>query len=532
MPHKSPADRRAYQNLRNQRRKAVAPAPLPPSVPVNDAAEVFFSWAESTLKVPTGPLRGRPFRIPAWQRHYIREALADGVREAGLSIARKNGKSGLIAALMLCYLVGPLNSEYWRGLVVSLTGNLAKELRDAIAFTAEVSGLAKSIRVFKSPPPGRIEGLRGARLDILASDRASGHAVGGDVCVIDEAGLLEESERDLWAAVASSLSGRDGRLLAISIRGDGPMFAEMAERADGKAVRFIEHAAPPDAALDDVSAWCAANPGIADGIKSRSYMVDAAAKALASPGDQAKFKSFDLNLPQAPSRALIVSLSDWLACVVAPDDLPPRAGEVCVGFDIGGSSSMTCAVALWPRTGRLEVFAAFGDTPSLEERSQADKTPYVEMLRRGELTLYPGRVTPATRFLQDVALRLEGERVVAVGGDRYRKSDVLDALGPVDDIRGWPPIQWRIMGKGPDGSTDVRAFQRMVLAEKIRCRESMLMASAIAESSVKYDSNGNEGLDKSRQHGRIDALSAGIIACGEAEHVIARPSRKARSFTL
>ena len=229
MPHKTPEARRAYQNARNQRKAAgLAPAPLPPSVTPTDAAETFFQWAESTLIVPFGMLRGQPFKVPDWQREYIRQALAPGVREAGLSIARKNGKSGLVAALMLCYLCGPLNVELWRGLCVSLTGALAAELRSAVALTAEASGMAGKLRVLKSPPPGRIEGQRGARLDILASDRASGHAVGADIAVIDEAGLLPESERELWAAVASSLSGRDGRLLAISIKGDGPMFAEMA----------------------------------------------------------------------------------------------------------------------------------------------------------------------------------------------------------------------------------------------------------------------------------------------------------------
>ena len=337
MPFKNAADRRDYQNRRYRAKVAAsASAPLPPSVPVSDAAETFFSWAESSLVVPFGMLRGSPFRIPEWQREYVRQALADGVREAGLSIARKNGKSGLVAALVLCYLVGPLNAEHWRGLVVSLTGALAAELRSAVALTAEASGLAAQLRVYKSPPPGRIEGLRGARLDILASDRASGHAVGADLAVIDEAGLLEETHRELWAAVASSLSGRDGRLLAISIRGDSPMFRELSERADGKAVRFVEHAAPADAAIDDVSAWHAANPGIAGGIKSLSYMRDAAARALASPADQSMFRAHDLNQPQSPTREMIVALSDWQNCIVAPDDLPERSGEAVLGFDLGG----------------------------------------------------------------------------------------------------------------------------------------------------------------------------------------------------
>ena len=41
-----------------------------------------------------------------------------------ISVARKNGKSGLIAALALAYLVGPLNATLWRGIVVSLDGPL------------------------------------------------------------------------------------------------------------------------------------------------------------------------------------------------------------------------------------------------------------------------------------------------------------------------------------------------------------------------------------------------------------------------
>ena len=43
-----------------------------------DPADAFIAWAESALVVPTGPLRGQPFRIPEWQREYVWEALADG----------------------------------------------------------------------------------------------------------------------------------------------------------------------------------------------------------------------------------------------------------------------------------------------------------------------------------------------------------------------------------------------------------------------------------------------------------------------
>ena len=248
MPYKDPnaarlAGRERQRRWRARKRAQRAGATLTAAPPAPaDPAGAVAAWARATLKVPTGPLRGQPFEIDDWQLRFLRDALASGVREAGLSVARKNGKSGAIGALLLAYLAGPLNRPEWRGIVTSLTGELAKELRHAIELTAATAGLP--IRVYKSPTPGRVEGENGSRVDFLAADRATGAAVGADVALIDEAGLLDESKRDLWNQVLSSVSGRDGRLICISIRGDSPMFRELGERAGDPAVVWHEYAAP------------------------------------------------------------------------------------------------------------------------------------------------------------------------------------------------------------------------------------------------------------------------------------------------
>ena len=84
---------------------------------------------------------------------------------------------------------------------------------------------------------------------------------------------------------------------------------------------------------------------------------------------------------------------------------------------------------------------------------------------------------------------------------------------------------WRGQGSGgvADGSADVLAFQRLVLGRKIVVKESLLLASAIADSTVQRDARGNLSLDKSRHGARIDALSALVIACGLAERVLSHP---------
>ena len=429
--------------------------------------------------------------------------------------------------LLLAYLCGPLNSPLWRGIVVSLTGALAGELRDAVIQTAEASGLDRLLTLRKSPPPGSIEGAAGSRLTILASDKATGHALGSDLAILDEAGLLPESNRDLWGAVLSSTSGRDGRMVSISIQGDGPMFAELRDRAGQSGIVWHCYAAPEDCALDDPAAWAAANPGLASGIKSAGYMADMAAKAISVPADAASFRAYDLNQPRNPSTETVCAAADWRACERPKENLPERSGPCVVGFDIGGAASLTALAALWPETGRLEAWAACGDNPPLLDRSRADGLGglYVEMEKRGELRTYPGRVTPAADFLRDCADRLDGVKIVSAGADRYRRAEVEDALTAAG-LR-WV-VTWRGQGASAaaDGSHDVRAFQRLILSERLGVEESLLLRSAINESVIRRDGSGNPALDKRRQNGRIDALSAAVIAAGLGEIVSSRRQRR------
>ena len=293
--------------------------------------------------MPDGLLQGERFQLHDFQLRFLRDALAPGIREAGLCIGRKNGKSALVAILLLSYLCGPLHKPGWRGLVTSLTGGLAIELRNQIEAIAASSGLPVEIR--RAPYPGAILGPNRTRVTILAADRATGHGLGVDLAIFDELGLVPESKRGLYSAVRSSVSARDGRTIAISIMGDpGSIMAEVKARSNDPAVCFHHYAADPGCKLDDRAAWHAANPGLGS-IKSLSYMEDMARAALATAADAAAFRAYDQNQPVGPSREVIVLPEVWDRCETE-DDLPERDGECVVGLDIGGSSSMTAAVAI------------------------------------------------------------------------------------------------------------------------------------------------------------------------------------------
>ena len=493
-------DRAAYMRSYRARKRAEAlgePEPVPKWP--DDPADALARWSREKLKVPAGhPKAGEPMELPAFGVRFIADALAH--RESLLCVARKSGKSAVIAVYVLGRLAGPLRTAGYRCGVTSVSREKASELwmqaRD-IAEASDLEGLT-----FRKVPR-RILGPSG-RCEILSADRSAGHASSFDDAIIDELGLLAERDRELVAGMLSSVSAKNGRFMALSIRGDSPFTTELIGRREDPAVAVHHYRAPADCELDDRAAWAAANPSLGT-VKSADYMADAARRALAVPADAAAFRAFDLNQSLSPSRQMICSVADWKACET--DALPKRSGVAYVGWDIGGSASMTCAAALWPATGRMEAWCAFPDTPELRLRSISDgcRGQYQEMVRRGELRTYPGRVTPVSAFLADVAADLAGERVGMAGADRYRKAEARQALEAAG-VR-WP-MAWRGTGasKSADGSPG-----------NLRVGESLAMRKAIADSALRFDPAGNPALSKGRSRGRIDLLSSAVIAAGLAK---------------
>ena len=451
--------------------------------------------------------------LPQFGADFLRDALQH--RESLLCMGRKNAKSAVCAVYLLARMAGPLHVRGWRGAVASVNKEKAGELKRQMQEIAEASGL-QGLTFLRSPAPGRVE-AGDCELAVLSADASSGHAAGFDDVVIDETGLLQERDRALVNGLRSSVSARNGRVIHLSIFGSGPFAPELIEAAEDPAICVHLFQADEGSDLEDPAAWAKANPGLGT-IKSTAYMRDRARLAARNPADAADFMAHDLNRPGEPSREMIATVSDWRR-VSEVEQEPERRGPVVVGLDAGGSTSMTAAVAIWPKTGRLEVRGAFPSVPDLVERGRLDGVGrrYAQLHDQGEVRVFPGRSTPVVAFLRELADDLQGQRVVALGADRYRQAEVQDAVS--DALLRWPLV-WRGQGASAtaDGSADVRAFQRCVADRTITVVSGRaLMAHAISESSIRRDGSGNPALEKGRQRGRIDPLSAGVIAAGLAE---------------
>ena len=458
MPYKDPIARKLGAKERQRRLRARRRAESAaqggvqaagPRAGTRDQAGEVAAWSEEALKVPAGhPLAGEPMTLPDYGVNFLRDALSH--RESLFCVARKSGKSAIVAVLALAYLIGPLRKGGLRLGTISLTSPKAGELLRQMSEIAEASRL-QGLQFYKSPAPGHIVTLDGTTAEFLSADRRSGHAAGFDVVLCDELGLFTERDRDLVAGMRTATSARNGRFIALSIRGDSPLLEEMIERRD-----------LPTCSRSPVRAghsreWrrgCSRRSCVGSG-QSRTGRGDQ--KSLSSgcgmkrPGSKRRhrtvpsFMAYDMNIRQKPGHEMIFAGTDYQGCCV--DELPPRAGAVCLGLDIGEALSGSAMVAIWPETGRFEAWLAFGDKPSLLERGRRDGARYDLMASRGELRTYGGRITPVAAFLTDVAAALEGCRVHRIASDSYKDSEVRDFLENAN-LRWSPEFQTGRRGQG------------------------------------------------------------------------------------
>ena len=504
----------AERARRHRARKKMVQAPPAPPYPENEV-EALISWARSTLKVPAGhPLAGQPMPIPPFVESWLRDTW--GSPEALLSISRKSGKTSAIAAVILCFLCGPLMSKGWAGAVASLNVEKAGKLRADVIAIAEASGLRDKLGVRRSPYPGRLYGksMEGVWHDselpyflVLSSDKAAGDSLDLNIVITDELGLTEERDRQWFNSLRESLSAREGNALHISIRGDSPLLQELIDNPQVPSVVY----SPDDPAcpIDCRESWYQANPAFECGIKSLKRFEEEVERIRHTPADEPTWRAKQMNIKMAPAKEMIVTPDDLRGCF----GNPKFEGPCVLAHDFGGALSGTASCAIWIETGAVRTWFAFGSVPALKHRARRDNAPYEEMLARGELKLYPGRVTDIAAFLEDVAADLAGFKVLAIGQDNWKKADGLDYIERAG-IR-WP-IALPRTGTGEQGSFACRAFQNLIQGKRLVMAENLSLSDAILKSTVRYDGNGNVALDKSSGNNRIDTLSAAVIAAGLA----------------
>lgn len=489
-----------------------------------------------TLKIPEGKKAGSPVKLASFQRQFVHGALADGVMVACLSIGRGNGKTALSAGLSLAALIGVWDDQPKREILFAARNR--DQARTAFNFlVGYIEGLPEEVQELFTIRRGsklevEFEGNGGGLARVIAADGKSILGGAPTLALMDERAAWEREKGDnLENAILSGLGKRDGRALIISTSApdDANTFSRwLDEPPPGTYVQ--EHRPAFGLPADDLASLLEANPGAKEGIGSTSEWLVAQARRAIARGGSALSSFRNLNRNERVStedRSVLLTVDEWLSTEVDPDQLPPREGPCVLGVDLGGSRSMSAAVAYWPDTGRIESLATFPCSPTLADRGAADGVSdrYVQMKERGELTTMGEATVPTGPWLAEVVRRLDGIKPACICGDRFRHAEFVEAM----DKAGLNhiPFIWRGFG-WQDGSEDVERFRRAVFDGEVKGVPSLLMRSAFSDAVTVIDPNGNHKLAKGRSLGRIDAAAACLVAVAQGQRMKAAPTRKAR----
>lgn len=489
-------------------------------------AERVIRFIERFCVVPEGKLVGQPLKLEPFQKRFIREVYDNpaGTRRGILSIARKNGKSGLIAAIVLAHIVGPearLNAQIVSGArsrdQAALVFNLAWKM---CQLSPELSKLVRVV-----PSGKRLIGLpMNVEYRALAAEGRTAHGLSPVVVILDELGQVR-GDKDPFVEALETAQGAydDGLQLVISTQ--APTDADMLSVWIDDAIRSEDphtvchvYAAAEDAELTDAKEWARANPAM-NSFRSRVELEQAAEKAARMPSFENSFRNLYLN-QRVNMVAAFVSPAVWKEGNDPADDAAFLAGPVYGGLDLSATTDLTALVlTARDREGVLHVRPYFWmPQDSVIEAAKRDRAPYDVWVREGLLRTTPGKVIDYAFVARDIGALVADLPVAKIGFDRWRMDRMQGALDAAGVVLPLEPFGQGYVSMSPA----LDALEADLLQGKIRHGAHPALAMCAANAVAVPDPAGNRKLDKSKATGRIDGLVALAMAEGveamTAEH--------------
>ena len=480
-------------------------------------AERVIAFIEKHCLTPDGAQVGKPMLLAGFQKQFLRDVYDNpaGTRRALLSVSRKNGKTGLIAGLLLAHLVGPeakLNSQLVSGAMsrdqAALVFNLAAKM---VQLSPKLSSIVRIV-----PSGKRLLGLPlNTEYRALAADGKTAHGLSPVLAILDETGQCRGPQSDFIDAITTSQGAHDAPLLiAISTQAasDADLFSVWLDDAKASAdPRIVCHLyeAPEGCELLDVAAWKAANPAL--GIfRSEDDLREQMVQAQRMPSMENTARNLLLNM-RVSTESPFVSPDVWKSCGAAA--LPFDDEPVFCGLDLSGRTDLTCLCIIGKVRGVWQVVPHFW-TPEqgLIDRARRDRAPYDVWVRQGLMHTTPGATVDYEFVAQDMAVLLAGLDVQAIAYDRWRIDLLRKELDKIDS--DLPLVEW---GQGfRDMAPALDALEAELLNGRVAHGMHPVLGMCAGNAVVTKDPTGARKLDKSRATGRIDGLQAMAQAFGIA----------------
>lgn len=470
------------------------------------------------LAIPEGHLVGQRITLHDFQQAFI-YAIYDnphGTRRAIYSVGRKNGKSAIVAGILLAHLVGPearQNSQIVSGAMSRDQASLIFAL--ACKMIQQTPRIADLVRVV--PSSKRLIGLpMNVEYKALAADGKTAMGLSPVLVLIDEMGQITGPRSDFIDAITTA-SGAHKEALTITLSTQAANDADMlsmwiddAEKSKDRKTVCHVYAAPEGAALMDEAGWRMSNPAL--GIfRDEEDLREQMARAERMPSSEPGARNLLLN-QRVSTHAPFVSLNVWKENGGKPDDMDGFA--LYGGLDLSARTDLTAFVLVGVRDDVVSVWPYFW-TPEqgLKERADRDRQPYDVWVRQGFLRTTPGATVNYDYVISDILDIIGQNEISAIAFDRWR-IDVFKR----DCERIGVEMPLVPFGQGfKDMAPAVDRLEEVLLNGQIRHDMHPVLTMCAANAAIAKDPAGNRKFEKARSTGRIDGMVALAMALGAAQ---------------
>lgn len=384
-----------------------------------------------------GPL----FGTVVWsddERRYVRR-----YRIAWIELARKNGKTELLAGIALYLLVAD-DEEGAEIYGCARDRDQARKVFDVAERMVQLSPiLSRRLRI-QSQAKRIIDEKTASYYEIVAADAAGnlGHNPHG--VVLDE--VLAQRDGSLWTAMRTAMGARSQPLMvAATTAGDDDQsfaakeHAEMAKVADeperAPHVFVYMRNTPRDADPWDESTWGIANPALGSFLSPQALR-DEAREARNDPSKENAFRQFRLNqwVSQSsrwmPMHTYDASSGDlWLTPDWARQAL---AGRVAFGgLDLAAKFDLTAWCLIMPTDddGPVDVVWRFWlPEQGLSKLDKLNDGKFSAWVRAGWIGVHEGSIVDYDRVVADIAADAEHFNIRAVDADEWSMWPVINRV--------------------------------------------------------------------------------------------------------
>jgi phage terminase large subunit-like protein len=499
--------------------------------------QLIFDFIEQLI-VPSGRGEGEPFLLRDFQKEFIKSVYnpvdknnTRTVRRAILSMARKNGKTALIATLALVHLIGP---EAINNGEIYCAANEREQASIIFKYSAQMvrrdTELMSMLKVVDSTKT-MVCFHNGSIYRALSAEAGTKFGLNPSVVIYDE--LAQARNRELYDALDTAGAARlEPLFITISTQSNDPQHILSQMIDDGltnkdKTTVVQLHAVPEDLPDEDIykkiDIWKMANPALGD-FRSLSEMKTACKRALRMPSFEAPFRNLYLN-QRIDVKSPLISRLTWMKC--KSDEQIPEGSPIYCGLDLSRTTDLTALVAV--SAGDKDIVKAWFWKPenTLKEHERTDRVPYWVWKKMGFIETTAGNAIELGWVATRLSELSERYKIIGVAYDRAYIKDFLSAMDRVgvegyrDDKKqkvaphGDNAIRMVDWGQGfMDMAPAVNALEISILNNRLNHDGNPVLTWNISNAIAVSDPAGNRKIDKSKTRFRIDGATALIMALG------------------